>query len=108
MHNYIIHRQKSKQRYSRFHIISNFTMETNIDKNNPQNEFFFNKDGEVRMENRHQFEVLWADYHGIWAKIRADFDGNYKYTRKLIRSMVGDAFKIRPFPTILPLLGEVL
>ena len=99
MYNYIIHRQKKKQRYNRFHIISNFTMETNIDKNNPQNEFFFNKNGEVRMENRQQYKEFLVDYYDIWVKIESYFGGNDKYTSKLIQSMVGEAFKIRPFPT---------
>ena len=100
MYNYITYRQKKRQRYNRFHIISNFTMETNIDKDNPQNEFFFNKEGKVRMENIHQFKEFRVDYTDIWVKIKSYIEGNYKYTKKLIRSMVGDAFKIRPFPTI--------
>ena len=74
-------------------------METNIDKDNPQNEFFFNKEGKVRMENMHQYEEFWVDYDDIWLKIKTDFDINYNYTSKLIQSMVGEAFKIRPFPT---------
>ena len=99
MYNYIIHRQKSKQRYNRFHIISNFTMETNVDEDNPKNEFFFNKEGQVRMENLHQYEKNWVDCDDIFSKIKADFGANYYYTSKLIQSMVGEAFKIRPFPT---------
>ena len=74
-------------------------METNVDKDNSQNEFFFNKGGKVRMENIHPFEIFWVDYHDIWKKIESNFDGNDEYTRKLIRSMVGDAFKMRSFPT---------
>ena len=77
----------------------NFTMETNIDKDNPQNEFFFNKNSEVRMENMHQYETFFVDYDDIWSKIKADFDYNYHYIKKLIQSMVGEVYKIRPFPT---------
>ena len=82
-------------------------METNVDKDNSQNEFFFNKDGEVRMGNMHQHEELWVGYRSIWSKIKADFGSNYYYINKLIQSMVGDAFKMRSFPTI-PGLGKNL
>ena len=74
-------------------------METNVDEDNPKNEFFFNKDGKVRMENLHQHEEFWVYYKGFWVKIKADFGANYYYISKLIQSMVGEAFKIRPFPT---------
>ena len=73
-------------------------METNVDKNNLQNEFFFNKNGEVRMENRQQYKEFLVDYYDIWLKIKSDFDVNHEYISKLIPSMVEDAFKIRLFP----------
>ena len=72
-------------------------METNVDKDNPQNEFFFNKNGEVKMENMHQYKEFLIDYGDIWVKIEPYFEDNNKYTSKLIQSMVGEAFKIRPF-----------
>ena len=62
----------------------NFTMETNVDEYNPKNEFFFNKDGKVRMENLNQYEQFWVDYDDIWLKVEADFGDNYYYARKLI------------------------
>ena len=96
MYNYIIHKQNKIQRYNRFHIISNFIMKTNVDKYNPRNEFFFNKDGEVKMENRWQYGDFYVGYCDIWIKIKTGFDVIYEYTSKLIQSMVGDVFKIRP------------
>ena len=100
MHNYITHKEKEKQRYHRFHTISGYIMETDVDKDNPKNEFFFNKQGKVRMENLHQYGQFWVDYNDIWLKNKADFDDSYRYTKKLIQSMVGEAYKIRSFPTI--------
>ena len=97
--NYITHKEKPKQRYHRFHTISTYILEINIDEENPKNEFFFNKNGEIRMENLYQDEQFWVDYDYIWLKIKVDFDDNYKYTKKLIQSMVGEVYKIRPFPT---------
>ena len=99
MYNYITHKEKPKQRHHRFHTISIYIMETNIDKNNPKNEFFFNKEGKVRMENLHRIQEFWVEYHDIWLKIEADFDDNYNYNSKLIQSMVGEVFKIIPFAT---------
>ena len=100
MYNYITHKEKEKQRHHRFHTISIYTMETNIDDENSNNEFFFNKDDHLRMENSHQYEQFWVDYGDIWLKIEAQFNDNYHYTKKLIQSMVGEAYKIRPFPTL--------
>ena len=99
MYNYITHKEKEKQRYHRFHTISGYIMETDVDKDNPKNELFFNKQGKVRMGNLHQYGQFWVDYNDIWLKIKAEFDGNYRYTKKLIQSVVGEAHKIRPFPT---------
>ena len=73
-------------------------METIVDIDNPKNEFFFNKQGKVRMENLHQYKEFWVDYNDIWLKIESDFGGNYNYIRKLMQSMVGEVYKIRPFP----------
>ena len=106
MYNYITHKEKEKQRYHRFHIISIYTMEANLDEENPKNEFFFNEEGKVRMENSHQNQELWVDYNDIWTEIEADFENNYKYINKLIQSMVGEAHKIRSFPT--NFIGNVL
>ena len=100
MYNYIIHKEKQKQRYHRFHTISVYTMETNVDKDNPKNEFFFNKQGQIRMENLHQYGLFWVGYDDIWLKIEGDFDDNYHYTKRLMQSMVGEVYKIRPFPTL--------
>ena len=100
MYNYITHKEKPKQRYHRFHTITIHTMETNIDKANHNNEFFFNEEGKVRMGNLHQYEEFWVDYDDIWLKIKAGFDGNYDYISKLMQSMVVEAYKIRPFPTL--------
>ena len=97
MYNYITHKEKEKQRYHRFHTISVYTMETNVNKNNPNNVFFCNKDGKVRMENSHQFQRFWVDCDDIWSKIGSDFDDNYYYIKKLIQSMVGEVYKTRPF-----------
>ena len=99
MYNHIIHKEKEKQRHHRFHTISIHTMETNVDEDNPKNVVFFNKEGKIRMENLRQFQRFWVDYDDIWSKIEADFDNNYHYTKKLTQSMVGEVFKIRPFPT---------
>ena len=99
MYNYITHKEKEKQRHHRFHTISVYTMKSNVNKDNPKNEFFFNKEGQVRMENLHQYEKNWVDYDDIFSKIKTDFDDNYRYTMKLIQGMVGEAYKIRPFPT---------
>ena len=99
MYNYITHKEKEKQRHHRFHTISAYTMKTNVDKKNPDNEFFFNKQGKIRMENSHHFKQLWVDYDDIWLKIDGDFEYNYHYIKKLIQSMVGEVYKIRPFPT---------
>ena len=108
MYNYITHKEKPKQRYHRFHTISIYTMETNVDKDSPNNEFFFNKEGKVRMENLHQIKRLYIHYDDIWKKIKFDFDDNYDYINKLIQSMVGVAYKIRPFPTAhVPILIDV-
>ena len=101
MYNYITHKEKPKQRYHRFNTISIHTMETNVDEDNPKNVVFFNKEGIIRMENLHQLQQFWVSYDDIWLKIKADFDGNYTYISNLIQSMVGEAFKIRPFPTFL-------
>ena len=99
MYNYITHKEKPKQKYHRFHTITVYTMKTNVDKDNPKNEFFFNKEGQIRMENLHQFQRFWVDYYDIWLKIKSDFSYNHHYTKKLIQSMVGEVYKIRPFPT---------
>ena len=103
MYNYITQKEKPKQRYHRFHTISIYTMETNVDEKNPKNEFFFNKEGKIRMQILYQYEQFWVDYGDIWLKIQAQFNDNYHYTKKLIQSMVGEAYKIRPFPTSLSL-----
>ena len=100
MYNYITHKENPKQRYHRFHTISIYTVEINVDKDNPKNEFFFNKDGKIRMENLYQYGQFWVDYSDIWLKIKADFGDNYKYTSKLMKSMVREVFKIRPFSTV--------
>ena len=78
---------------------NNFTMKTNVDNDNPKNEVFFNKDGKIRMENFYQHEEFWVDYNDIWSKVEGDFEVNYTYISNLIQSMVGEAFKITPFPT---------
>ena len=100
MYNYITHKEKPKQRHHRFHTISIYIMETNIDKNSLNNEFFFNKDGKVRMENYHQNKRLYVHFGDIWLKIGSDFDDSYYYINNLIQSMVGEVYKIRPFPTL--------
>ena len=99
MYNYIIHKEKEKQKHHIFHTISIHTMETNVDEYNPKNEFFFNKQGKVRMENLHQIQSFCISYDDIWLKFKPDFEDNCHYIKKLIQSMVGEVFKIRPFPT---------
>lgn len=69
-------------------------MKTNIGEEYSQNEFFFNKDGKAMMGNKHHYGHSLVDYSDIYLKDKADFDGNYEYTGKLIQSILGNVFKI--------------
>ena len=89
MYNYIIHKEKEKQRHHRFHTISVYNMETNLD--NQKTDFFFNKEGSFIIKNSHDYKILYVDYYDIWLKYRAEFEFNYPYIKNLIQSMVREA-----------------
>lgn len=100
MYNYINHKQKTKQRYNRFHVISDYTMKIDVDNNKKiKNAFFYDKKWDIKMENSNYYEQFLVDMEEVYKKIEIEFEPNYSYLNKLIKNIAEDAFKIKLFLT---------
>lgn len=105
MYNCVIQSQKKFQRDIRKTLLSDIIMENNVDENNPKNQFFYNKEGVVVMENMNHYEEYHIDYKDIWSKLSWYFFDNLgivfnrknKYLFKILNGIIKSSLRVNTF-----------
>lgn len=97
---YYLIKETAYIRENRFNYIQSLDMKTNINKQYPTNQYFFDSNGVIIFENSHKFKLFFVQVDFVYSVLEHVFS-NFDITQELIRYLTQEVFKIKTYDVFL-------